>query len=392
MMIFVRFLAALVIFTCAAAPAALAAPQESDAPEQGGQRTVTVTVRVLPPFVQEQNGRFSGYSVDLWNDIASRQNWKTNFRAAPNVKGQLEDVASGKADVGVGAISITADRAQRFDFSQPIMNSGLQILIRSDRPAPETTALSRILRLLFSPAILVWMGIALLLAAIPAHVVWFFERGHNNGIIQDRSYFPGIFQSLYWSVSAITGSAEAMPRQWIARIFALLWTFTSIVFVAYYTAQLTASLTVERFKAEISGPEDLPGKMVGTVQASTSAAFLDWTGAKVTAFPTIAEAYQALLDRRVVAIVYDAPVLQYMAARQGAGQVKVVGPMFNTADYGFTFRIGSDLRKKVDSTLLLLREDGSYDRLNEAYFGTRETQSSRLAAPSGSRQPQPARP
>lgn len=375
----VRVVVLLALLTWSIAPAAFAAPRETAPPEQGGQRTVTVTVRVLPPFVQEQNGRFSGYSIDLWNDIASRQNWKTKFRVAPNVKGQLEDIGSGKADVGVGAISITADRAQRYDFSQPIMNSGLQILIRSDRPAPEATALNRILRLLFSPAILVWMGIALLLAAIPAHVVWFFERGHNNGIIQDRSYFPGIFQSLYWSVSAITGSAEAMPRQWIARIFALLWTFTSIVFVAYYTAQLTASLTVERIKAEISGPEDLPGKMVGTVQASTSAAFLDGTGAKVTTFPTIGEAYQALLDRRVVAIVYDAPVLQYMAARQGAEQVKVVGPMFNTADYGFAFRIGSDLRKKVDSTLLLLREDGSYDRLNDAYFGSREARTSKLA-------------
>ena len=269
----------------------------------------------------------------------------------------------------MGAISITAERTQSFDFSQPIMNSGLQILVRSDRRAAESTALEQIFRLLFSPAILIWMGIALLLAAIPAHVIWFLERNHNNGIIRDKAYFPGIFQGLYWGFSSITGREESMPQQWIARIFAMIWSFASIVFVAYYTAQLTASLTVEQFRSEIAGPEDLPGKKVATVQASTAAAYLETTGARVTAYPTIEAAYKALTDKRVDAVVFDAPVLQFMAARTGAGEVRTIGPMFNTADYGFAFREGSSLRKRVDSTLLLLREDGSYDRLNEEYFG-----------------------
>jgi len=365
----VRLLSLLALLTCSIALPAMAAPQDAAAPPSSEQKTLTVSVRLLPPFVQQKNGQFTGYSIDLWNAIAARQNWKTNFKIAPNVKGQLEDVASGAADVGVGAISITAERTLNYDFSQPIMNSGLQILVRSERTPAESTALTSILRLLFSRGMLIWMGIALLLAAIPAHVVWFFERNHNKEIIKDSAYFPGIFQALYWGVSSITGSAESMPRQWIARIFALLWTFASIVFVAFYTAQLTASLTVEQFKAEISGPQDLPGKSVGTVQSSTSAAYLDRAGAKVSTYPTVAAAYQALIDKRVDAVVYDAPVLRYMALREGAGEVRTIGPIFHAEDYGFAFENGSALRKKVDSTLLLLREDGTYDRLNHDYFG-----------------------
>ena len=38
---------------------------------------------------------------------------------------------SGKADVGIAAISITAAREKQFEFSQPILNSGLQIMLRS---------------------------------------------------------------------------------------------------------------------------------------------------------------------------------------------------------------------------------------------------------------------
>ena len=349
----------------AAAPVAVEAPKGTAV----GQQTLTATVRILPPFVEQKNGEFTGYSIDLWNAIAAKQNWKTEFKVAPNVKGQLDDVAAGVADVGVGAISITAQRALTFEFSQPIMNSGLQILVRSDRAPPESTALQGILQLLFSPAILVWIGIALLLSIIPAHVIWFFERNHNDGIVKNPAYFPGIFQALLWGLSSITGSADSMPRQWIARIFAFIWAFASIVFVAFYTAQLTASLTVQQFKAEIAGPQDLPGKKVGTVQASTSASYLTAAGAKVAAFPTIAAAFDALVNKQVDAVVYDAPVLQYMAARQGAGEVTTVGPVFHTEDYGLAFRDGSLLRKKVDSTLLQLREDGTYDRLNDEYFG-----------------------
>ena len=38
---------------------------------------------------------------------------------------------SRKADVGVGAVSITSAREREFDFSQPILNAGLQIMVRS---------------------------------------------------------------------------------------------------------------------------------------------------------------------------------------------------------------------------------------------------------------------
>lgn len=51
-----------------------------------------------------------------------------------------------------------------------------------------------------------------------------------------------------------------MPRYWASRIVAVLWMFTSAVFVALYTAQLTASLAVQQFHSEINRPSDLPGK------------------------------------------------------------------------------------------------------------------------------------
>ena len=65
---------------------------------------------------------------------------------------------------------------------------------------------------------------------------------------------------------------------------------------------------------------------------------------------------------------FDAPVLRFMAARTGAGEVRIIGPMFNPADYRFAFREGSSLRKQVDSTRFQHREGRSQDHLNEERF------------------------
>lgn len=39
-----------------------------------------VAVAVIPPFVMQQNGSLTGFSIDLWNAIAARMNMKANYR------------------------------------------------------------------------------------------------------------------------------------------------------------------------------------------------------------------------------------------------------------------------------------------------------------------------
>jgi polar amino acid transport system substrate-binding protein len=160
-----------------------------------------------------------------------------------------------------------------------------------------------------------------------------------------------------------------MPRQWLARIIAILWMFTGVVFVAYYTAQLTATLTVEQIHGDINGPDDLPGKRVATTQGSTAAAYLREQHARVQEFKTIEAAYQALLANSADAVVFDAPVILYFAEHDGKGRVETAGTVFRKEDYGIVFAEGSPLRKKVDGALLELRESGVYEQIYQKWFG-----------------------
>jgi polar amino acid transport system substrate-binding protein len=283
----------------------------------------------------------------------------------------LDLVRTGRAEVGISAVSITAARQAEFDFSQPMLNAGLQIMVRGKGKEAESNPLWDLLGLLFSSTILVWLGIAFLLVLVPAHLVWFLERRHASGIIPTANYIPGIFYALFWAASTLATQGEQMPRQWLARVVAVLWMFTGVVFVAFYTAQLAATLTVQQIQGGINGPDDLKGKHVATTRGSTAAAMLLELRAQVEEVARIDDAYKALLDKKVDAVVFDSPVLLYYAANAGKGLVQLVGAPFRKEDYGIVFKYNNPLHKQVNNALLSLREDGTYQKLYDKWFASK---------------------
>jgi polar amino acid transport system substrate-binding protein len=332
---------------------------------------VLVVTRVLPPMVVERQGQLTGFAIDLWNEISSRLKLKTAIHIAPDVGSLIADVRTGKAQLGVGAISVTSAREAEFDFSQPIMNAGLQIMVRGAGKDGDSNPLKDVLSLLFSWTSLAWLGIAALLVLVPAHVVWWFERDKPDGIIPTRSYYPGIFYALYWAAGTLATQSDSAPKHWIGRIVAVLWMFTGVVFVALYTAQLAATLTVQQIGGGINGPEDLAGKRVAATRGSTAATAVRELGGQVVEVGQIGEAYQALNRKTVDAVVFDSPVLLYYAANEGKGQVTTVGAPFRKEDYGILFQRASPLRNQVNITLLRMREDGTYQRLYDKWFASK---------------------
>jgi polar amino acid transport system substrate-binding protein len=358
----IRWLAAALMLTAALV---------SSAHAQTAPRELRVVTRVLPPLVIDQQGKLSGFSIDLWNAIGERLQVKTTYHVASDVRALLEEIRSGKADVGISAISITSAREKEFDFSQPMLNAGLQIMVRGKGQEGDSNPLWDLLGLLFSKTILVWLGIALLLILLPAHLIWFLERRHAEGIIPTQNYIPGIFYAMFWAAGTLATQGEQMPRQWVARVIAVLWMFTGVVFVAFYTAQLTATLTVQKIQGGINGPDDLPGKKVATTRGSTAAAYLREVGAQVIEVARIDEAYNALVNKEADAVVFDAPVLLYYSANAGKGRVSTVGALFRKEDYGIVFPQGSPLRKQVNNVLLAMREDGTYQQLYDKWFAAK---------------------
>jgi polar amino acid transport system substrate-binding protein len=359
-----------VMVAASATPSYSQTASSSAALARGETSEVRVAAIIAPPnVIMEKNGTLTGFSVDLWNAIAARLKLQTSYQIMPDVGALDEAMRSKRVDLAIG-LFITSARDEVFDFSFPTLQAGLQIMVRDTGQTTQTASpLRDMLRLLFSRTTVVWLGIALVLVLIPAHLVWLFERRRPDGIISSSNYFPGIFEAFFWAISTLTGSPEGMPHQWVARMFAIFWIFAGVVFVAFYTAQLTTTLTVEQIRGAIEGPADLPGKQVATIAGSTAADYLRQQNAQVQEFQTTDQVYKALLDKKVDAVVLPAPMLLYYASHEGKGQVKMVGPEFSTAPAAIMVQLDSPLRRKINLALIALRENGTYQQIYDKWFG-----------------------
>lgn len=161
------------------------------------------------------------------------------------------------------------------------------------------------------------------------------------------------------------------PGVWKRILVPTMW-LVGVVLIAQLTATVTSSQTVARLRSDIRGPDDLPGKSIGTVPGSVAADYLTEHSLPFTNVNNAADGIRMLMQGDVQAIVYDAPTLQYWVARSGNGALAVVGPIFRPEKYGIAVSSGSPLRKPINETLLAMYEDGTYEQIYAKWFSSRK--------------------
>jgi polar amino acid transport system substrate-binding protein len=328
------------------------------------QKTLLVAIKPLTPFVMPSGSSFEGYSIDLWNTIALKNGWRSRYLYFNTVKEVLYAVSSNQADVGIAGISITTDREEIVDFSLPMFNSGLQVLVPM-RPAfdPMTA-----LRNLFSPQ----LGfVALMIVSsvlIAGHVMWLVMRHRPD---YPKGYIGGVIEGIWWAAMSFPQNSlgEKNPASVVGRLAGMFWVIVSVVLLANFTASVTANLTVQQIQGGIRGVNDLPGKRVLAVSGTTSETYLAQNSIRFQTAPTIEDAVLKLEQGRADAVVYDAPVLQYQASHTGNGRLAVVGDVFKPEYYGIAVPLGSPKRKIINRTLTEMISNGELTQIQQHWFG-----------------------
>jgi glutamine transport system substrate-binding protein len=138
----------------------------------------------------------------------------------------------------------------------------------------------------------------------------------------------------------------------------------------YYDSGLR--LLVREGNDDIKEFDDLEGKKVGTKIGSTSYDYLMKNleaDDGVTPYPGSSDMYMALMSRAVDAVFYDAPNVGYFARTKGEGKVKTVGPLYEGQQYGIALVEGSKWVDEVNTALASMKEDGTYKKIYEKWFG-----------------------
>jgi len=333
--------------------------------------SLRVVTRVLEPFViyDANTHRYTGFSIELWDLIAHEAHFEYELYGVNTVAKLLDEVDRGAADVAAGGLSITVEREKLYDFSHAYFDSGLQVLVTREERELWGHSLINLLQVFFSPQILKVLGVMFACLLISSHIMWLSERHIDEDF--SRAYWPGIWESLWWSaVTATTvGYGDKTPRTVPGRLVGLVWMFSGLFLLASFTASIATTFAINEITGDISEPSDLFDKRVATVERSAAEEHLKKEGVRHVLFPHEDAAYEALLDKKVDAFVYDAPVLKYYINNNSDQPIELASEIFQKHQYAFALSHDLKLREDINLALLYLVESGKYDALYTEWFG-----------------------
>lgn len=81
------------------------------------------------PFTFSKNDQLQGFEVDLWKEIAKRNNTQVEFITV-NFSGLFGMLETGRIDTISNQITITPARSEKYAFSQTYVYDGAQVVVR----------------------------------------------------------------------------------------------------------------------------------------------------------------------------------------------------------------------------------------------------------------------
>jgi ABC-type amino acid transport substrate-binding protein len=223
----------------------------------GGTEKITVASDIAyPPFEFTQDGKPVGFDIDLMREIGKRAGFTPEFQNV-TFDGIIPGLGNNLYDASISAMTITEEREEQIDFSDPYFNADQSLLVLSDSDIRSTDDLAD-----------ATVGVQL----------------------------------------GTTGADQA-----------------------------------EEFQSE------------GTV-------------GEVRTFDTIEDAFAALENGQVDAVINDLPVSQDRA-EQSDGRLEVVETIPTGEQYGIAFPKDSELVDPVDEALEEIKEDGTYEKIYKEWIG-----------------------
>lgn len=327
---------------------------------------IKVGIKIAPPFaMKDDDGQWTGLSVELWNEIAAQLNIKFSWQES-NLTDLLAGVSKGELDAGIAAITVTADRETQLDFSHTYYLTGLSIAT----PIQANTGWITIIRGIFSIRMLQVVLALLVLLFLVGTAAWWVER-RNNPKHFSNDAVKGIAGGVWWAAVTMTtvGYGDMAPKSLMGRVIALFWMFASLILLSSLIAVISSTLTLGRIEPLVTSPEDLAKARVASIENSTSDAYLKAHKITPEYFPSVPAALDALDQGDMDAVVYDKALLQYLVNQQYKNSLEIYEGVFESQYYGIAFPENSPLKERVNRVLLKIISGEQWNTKLSKYLG-----------------------
>jgi len=327
--------------------------------------TIRVGVFHQPPYVIYEENNYSGLCIDLWRDIAEKNNLDYTFDIYSDGLGTLRALDFKEIDVSINPQHINSARYEILTPSQPFMISRFGVLsVRK-----EQSFLRAFIHNFFSLDFLRVVLLLLFIIFVFGTLLWLVERRANRR--QFRPGLIGLFDGLWWSAVTMTtvGYGDKSPKTRMGRVIAMVWMFTAIIVISGFTATIASTLTVDSLNRDITSLDDLrTGHRIGTVYNSTSEEFLMNEQFLIAErFNSLAQATRALQEHTVDVVVYEKNAIDYYFNNFSTDEISVLPVTFGQRYLSFYYTKNTSIKEKIDITLIDLLNSGHWNERMHRY-------------------------
>ncbi|CAI5501294.1 unnamed protein product [Closterium sp. Naga37s-1] len=337
-------------------------------------------LKIAVPFKQDftqfvqiaTNDTITGFCVEVFRAAVGLLPYTLDFEFVPYGVGNqslsytdmLRLVANKTFDGAVGDITITQERQQLVQFTQPVQSASLSMAVAQE---PTSTGAWSFL----SPFSLTMWLVILASTAFTVVAVWFLEKNQNEDFYANGKLSSQIIDSVWYALTTIVFAQDKPIQTTMGRLAMMCWLFLVLIVTASYTASLSSILTVQNLAAT---PDSLSVAIslklpLGYHEGSFTYNYLLAIGIPASVlFPlkSMAEFADALGSGKVKAVIDEAPYLDVFNSRFCS--YTRVKEQLSTFNWGFAFH--KDMRVPYDLSIAIskLAQSGQLQSMHDFWI------------------------
>nr|WP_255347787.1 transporter substrate-binding domain-containing protein [Gloeocapsa sp. PCC 73106] len=320
-----------------------------------------------PPFVFNDTPIPQGISIEVWEEIARTENLDYELIRQPSVKEGIEALVRGEVDLLIGPISITGERLEIVQFSQPYYIAEMGLLLPEDEPTLWT-----VVKPFFRLAFISSIGILILLLFTMGNLLWLAEKRRNPEQFP-KEYLPGISSGMWFALVTLTtvGYGDKAPITKTGKFLTAVWMLITMVTASSLTAGLATAFTIalsQQTTARFKEPRDLFNQKIAVVSGTTGASWAEYYGAKLLETNNLSEAIELLTKKEVDGVVFDTPALRYYLSQNPNLKFRLANFVLATENYGFALPYDSQQVQRLNVEIVKMDKEGEIREIVEKWL------------------------
>ncbi|CAF0799231.1 unnamed protein product [Adineta ricciae] len=361
----------------------------------------------------------SGFYIDIFNVLKDRlkfefelyqvldRTWGGRNPITNKWNGLVAELLENRADLTLTSLKVTTERNAAIDFSIPLMETGIAIVVALRPGAVSTTAFLK------PYDYRIWILILVVSLHSVAIVVFIFEyiqqRFTNCDAIQNTENQQSkcktlvqhvhdlvrssrkenlnvtFFQSVWlsWVILFRAPAKVNHPKSFTSKFVANIWACFCLAFTASYTANLAAFMITKEIYFDLSGVTDhhlanphsmKPSFRFGTIANGSTDEVMKTNHKGIYSYMkqflkrNISQGIKAVKSGELHAFIYDAVVLDYLSGQDDECKLRVVGNWYAMSGYGIGFPKQSKFKEMINKEIIDMHYTGEIERLRRFWF------------------------